>query len=369
MPTTHTTSTEARPLLYRDTVLSTMVVPTTIKKVLVVLCFDMLSIGLIVPLITPFIRDLGATPSQIGMISSVYGFTQLLSSPVLGRMSDRLSRRSVLLLSLVGGAIGYLLLGFATSITMVVVSRVIVGIFRQTMTVTKAWVTDTEHQHHNNNSSSETSTYLSWFYATASLGFMIGPALGGKLAKYSDMGVRLPFFISTILFLLNALGVYNCLPSGKIKLTSPGSVVQSTAPPTDSKTWFQEIATLRPEVRGLMLVRFFIGISIMLSRSGIFMLMEYKLNMDLSDKGYIMSVYSIGGVVTQLVVVPCLVSYTTFTNSQLVTISAVLLAGCQLFLGLATTSKSFYTVIVGLAVFSSVLKVAMSNALVSIPLL
>ena len=115
-----------------------------VPKLLLMLCLDMMSIGLIVPLITPFIRELGASPSEIGMLSSIYGFTQLLSSPILGRMSDKASRRSIILLSLVGGACGYFLLGMSTTLTMVVASRIVVGIFRQTMTVTKAWVTDVE---------------------------------------------------------------------------------------------------------------------------------------------------------------------------------------------------------------------------------
>ena len=112
-----------------------------------------------------------------------------------------------------------------------------------------------------------------------------------------------------------------------------------------------------------MIVRLFIGFSIMLSRSGIFMLMEYKLNMDVQNKGYIMSIYSIGGVVTQLLFIPFLVSCTNLSNRSLVVCSAVVLAGCQFMLGLMTTPHSFYAVIVGLACSSSVLKVAMSNAL------
>ena len=72
--------------------------------------FDMLAIGLIVPLISPFSRELGASPRMLGLLSSIYGATQLLSSPILGSASDKISRRTVLLLSLLGGACGYALL-------------------------------------------------------------------------------------------------------------------------------------------------------------------------------------------------------------------------------------------------------------------
>ena len=281
--------------------MATKKMPNVVLKLLFMLCFDMISIGLIVPLITPFMRSLGATPSEIGMISSVYGLTQLISSPVLGRMSDRLSRRSIIILSLLGGAVGYGLLGMATNVKMVIASRVIVGIFRQTMTVTKAWVTDNDVELESKDEEKKsTGKYLSYFYATASFGFMIGPAIGGKLAKYNEeMGLRLPFLISTLLFVINAFGVITFLPPGKVKqdvvtIQTPKTLTKKT------KSWWNSFAALRPEVRGLMIVRFFIGISIMMSRSGIFMLMEYKLEMDVVDKGYIMSLYAIGGLVTQL---------------------------------------------------------------------
>ena len=86
------------------------------------------------------------------------------------------------------------------------------------------------------------------------------------------------------------------------------------------------------------------------------MLMEYKLDMDVSNKGYVMSIYSIGGVVTQLIIVPFLDSCTKLTNKHLVVCSAVILASLQFMLGLIVSPNLFYAVIVGLAVSSSVLK-------------
>ena len=61
-----------------------------------VVAFDMFAVGLIVPLLTPFLRKLGASASQIGFLSSVYGSVQMFSAPLLGWISDRVSRRDVL---------------------------------------------------------------------------------------------------------------------------------------------------------------------------------------------------------------------------------------------------------------------------------
>ena len=97
---------------------------------LIVVAFDMFAVGLIVPLLTPFQRELGATPSQIGFLSSLYGAVQILSSPILGYLSDRVSRREVLVICITIGAIGYGLLGIATSLYFIFASRLIVGIAR-----------------------------------------------------------------------------------------------------------------------------------------------------------------------------------------------------------------------------------------------
>ena len=109
---------------------------------LVVVALDMFAVGLIVPLLTPFQRELGASASQIGFLSSLYGAVQILSSPLLGWISDRVSRREVLVMCIVISAFGYGLLGIATSLYFVFASRLVVGIARQTHTITKAWMSD-----------------------------------------------------------------------------------------------------------------------------------------------------------------------------------------------------------------------------------
>ena len=179
-----------------------------------VVAFDMFAVGLIVPLLTPFLRKLGASASQIGFLSSVYGSVQMFSAPLLGWISDRVSRRDVLFICILAGAFGYGLLGIAQSLRMVLVSRVIVGVARQTQTITKAWLSDL--------STKETRLQdLSWFSATVSIGFMLGPTVGGKLAKRYD-SYHVPFTVAFILILFNSFLIRIALPRNSRNSNSKG---------------------------------------------------------------------------------------------------------------------------------------------------
>eukprot|EP00897_Mesotaenium_endlicherianum_P004352 jgi/Mesen1/3945/ME000209S02956 len=86
------------------------------RVLLLVVLLDMLAVGLVMPLVTPLIKNLGASAVQMGLISSSYGALQLISGPIVGLVSDRCGRKVVLLLSFVGCAAGYLLLGFSASL-------------------------------------------------------------------------------------------------------------------------------------------------------------------------------------------------------------------------------------------------------------
>lgn len=309
--------------------------------------FDMLSIGMIVPLISPFSRELGATPQQLGILSSVYGMTQLASSPILGSASDKISRRTILLLSLIGGACGYGFLGCATEIWMVFVSRFLSGIFRQTLTVSKAWIADLSEP-------DQLSKILSWFYAIISLGFMIGPAIGGFIAE--SYGYRLPILLSTILFFVNGVVVRSTLPLGKLSTSKK-------EPKTGSKSFFDELASLRPDVQKLLVLRFFIGLSVVLSRGGIFMLLEYREEWDfnVAHKGLIISYFSVVQVLMQLFGVGPVMA--KLSENSAIIAGAAVLAFSQAVCALATNFYVFLLAIAAISVSSAVLKVAMSNAL------
>ena len=202
---------------------------------------------------------------------------------------------------------------------------------------------------------------------------MVGPAAGGVLAK--RFGYRAPILFSTLLFFLNSAVVKMTLPQGKLLAAvaadhAKGGVSEKTSLNDDQQqqgtkamSCCSDLGSLRPAVQKLLVMRFFIGVAIMLSRSGIFMLLEYReaWEFNVADKGLIISLFSVVQVITQLFVVGAVSR--RFSDSQVITVSAALLATAQAACALATNFRVFLCSIAAISVASAVLKVAMSNVL------
>ena len=193
-----------------------------------VVAFDMFAVGLIVPLLTLF-----PAKTRSKCIADRFFIVRLrqcsdFSAPLLGWISDRVSRRDVLFICILAGAFGYGLLGIAQSLRMVLASRVIVGVARQTQTISKAWLSDL--------STKETRLQdLSWFSATVSIGFMLGPTVGGKLAKRYD-SYYVPFTVAFILFLFNSFLIRIALPPKLRNANSKREVIPTENVPSKTYT-------------------------------------------------------------------------------------------------------------------------------------
>ena len=95
-----------------------------------------------VPLIPVKMRELGVRPELIGLIGSIYSGSQIVGGLVLGTLSDRISRSHVLLMNFAAAALSYTMVGLAETVWLLLASRVVVGLFKQTMTLAAAVVTD-----------------------------------------------------------------------------------------------------------------------------------------------------------------------------------------------------------------------------------
>ena len=123
---------------------------------------------------------------------------QLLGAPVLGRLSDRFGRRPVLLLSIFGTFIGFLLLGFATTLWMLFASRLIDGITGGNISVAQAYISDVTDP-------KDRAKSLGLIGAAFGLGFIIGPVTGGVLSQW---GYAIPAFVAAGLAFINLLLVF-----------------------------------------------------------------------------------------------------------------------------------------------------------------
>ena len=175
--------------------------------ILVTLFIDILGIGIIVPILPELIKELlGKDVTQAavyyGVIISTYATMQFLCAPVLGALSDRYGRRPVILVSLFGLGTDYLIQGWAPSIGWLFLGRFIAGIMGASITTANAYIADV--------STPETRAQNYGFVGAAfGLGFIFGPVLGGLL---SGISLRLPFFVSAGLALVNWLYGFFVLP-------------------------------------------------------------------------------------------------------------------------------------------------------------
>ena len=118
--------------------------PSTRMQALILLAvfLDLVGVALVVPNLVFRWKDVGITPEGLGAVQSIYSGAQLVGGLILGHVGDRLlGRKRVLLLSFAGACVSYLLVGLADSIWLLVLSRVVVGLVKQTMTVSSALLT------------------------------------------------------------------------------------------------------------------------------------------------------------------------------------------------------------------------------------
>jgi DHA1 family tetracycline resistance protein-like MFS transporter len=176
--------------------------------ILTAVTLDAIGIGLIFPILPALLREVGhisETATVLGVMLALYSACQFLFSPVLGVLSDRFGRRPVLLVSLAGAAIDYLVMAFAPQLWMLVLGRAISGITSANMAVATAYITDIS-------SEEERARRFGLFHAMFGIGFIVGPVLGGVLG---DHWVRAPFIAAACLNAINFALALFILPESR----------------------------------------------------------------------------------------------------------------------------------------------------------
>ncbi len=176
--------------------------------ILAAVTLDSVGIGLIFPILPALLREVtgsGEISLLYGVILALYAFMQFIFSPVLGALSDRFGRRPVLLLSLTGAAIDYLIMAFAPVFWVLLVGRAISGITSANMAVASAYIADITPEDRR----AQRFGYLS---ACFGIGFIIGPVAGGLLGEY---WLRAPFLLAAVLNGANLLVALFLLPESR----------------------------------------------------------------------------------------------------------------------------------------------------------
>jgi len=256
-----------------------------LSSVILVVFIDLLGFSLILPLLPYYAKTFGANGFVTGMLVSSYAAMQLLGAPVLGRLSDRFGRRPVLLLSIFGTFIGFLLLGFATTLWMLFASRLIDGITGGNISVAQAYISDVTDP-------KDRAKSLGLIGAAFGLGFIIGPVTGGVLSQW---GYAVPAFVAAGLAFINLLLVFFWLPES---LTRERRAAMPVKQPSVSMSalW---VALQRPFTGSLLITRFFFGLAFALFQTIFALYALERFSLTATQTGYILTYIGVLSVITQ----------------------------------------------------------------------
>ncbi|WP_417749579.1 TCR/Tet family MFS transporter [Rosistilla oblonga] len=178
-----------------------------ISFILITLFIDILGIGIIIPVLPELVKSFveGSTANAswyVGVIGSVYALMQFIFAPIVGALSDCFGRRPVILCSLFGLGVDFIVQGLATNIGWLFAGRIFAGVMGASISTANAYIADV--------STADTRARNFGLVGVAfGMGFIIGPALGGLLGAFD---LRLPFFVAAGLALVNWLYGYFILP-------------------------------------------------------------------------------------------------------------------------------------------------------------
>jgi MFS family permease len=185
-----------------------------------VVFIDLVGFGIVIPLVPFYAERLGAGPELITLIIALHALFQAAAMPLWGRISDRVGRRPVLLVSMLGHAGSYVLMGFADSLWLLALARVLSGVTAANLGTAYAYITDITPP-------AQRAAAMGKISAAFGLGFAIGPAIGGLLAGGSTMAdanlVR-PAIAAALFSIASAAAIFLFLPEtrSQVELADAG---------------------------------------------------------------------------------------------------------------------------------------------------
>lgn len=276
--------------------------PPGFSVLLVTVAVDAVGFGIVVPILALYADEFGAGPVAVGMVVASYSLAQLVMAPLLGRWSDRVGRRPVLILALAGSAAGSLITGLAGSLAVVFLGRVVDGASGASVAVARAATADLAEP-------DERPRLFGLLGAVFGAGFVLGPALGGLAALG---GHRLPFFLAAAIAGTNALVAVRRLPETRAALPAePGSDVAVRArgevppePETTSRPE-SEVREWVPALVQLLVVSFVATAALGAFEATFPLLAEDRVGVDLSSIGLVFAAVGLGVVLVRgLLVAP-----------------------------------------------------------------
>jgi multidrug resistance protein len=173
--------------------------------IFVTVFLDLLGFGIIIPLLPFYAESFGATAFTVGLLGTVFSLMQFIVAPLCGRWSDRIGRRPIIVGGLLASSLAYVALALANSLTLIFAARIIGGIAGGNIPTAQAYIADiTTHENR--------AKGMGLVGAAFGLGFIVGPALGGVLARF---GHDTPMWCAAALCFGNFLAALFLLPESR----------------------------------------------------------------------------------------------------------------------------------------------------------
>ena len=208
---------------------------------------DILGFTIVIPLLPFYALHFGASPLEATMLVSVYAICSLISTPIIGKLSDQYGRKPLLMYSQAGTCAGFLVLAASNSLWMVVIGRILPGLAAGNLSIAQAYISD--------HTAPENRTKAFGVIGVAfGIGFMLGPALGGWLGK---IALHLPFIVAACMSALAMLCTYVLLPKEEPRAETGPEMGPGGRRPSafDWKTYAEYFG--RPALRALY-IQFFL---------------------------------------------------------------------------------------------------------------
>lgn len=250
---------------------------------------DLVGFGIVLPLLPIYSDTFGASGLMVGVIMASFSAMQFLFAPVWGRLSDRIGRRPVLLVSTAGAAVSYAVFGYgstlagSTALTVLLLSRVVAGICGANITVAQAYIADITPPE-------QRSKRMGLIGMAFGLGFIFGPLIGGVAAKY--LGHSGPGYVAATLCAANFILAFIRLPESR----QPGSTPASQRP--RFAQWAHVLA--QPNVGALIVIFFFATFCFTCFETTLGLMVGENFGLDLKsgkDAGTVTALFAFCGIV------------------------------------------------------------------------
>jgi multidrug resistance protein len=240
---------------------------------------NLVGFGIIVPLLPFYAETFGASPLVIGLLFAVFSICQLLAAPVLGNWSDRYGRRPILIFSLLGTVVSFVMLALAHSITMLFLARIVDGLSGGNISTARAYVADVTEP-------KDRSRAYGLIGAAFGLGFIFGPALSGVLARFSYTA---PIWAAAVITLVATAVAWFWLPE-TVHRTHAGASMPFRSFPGLLR---------RPGLGRMLVIDFVYWFAFAMFQTTFALFAARRFQFDASQTGYLFSAFGILGAVVQ----------------------------------------------------------------------